>query len=1485
MEGNSDGTNPLDYGTPGNDDNIPPMRGIGLRVTNIEGNPMMPRRGMFSTNNASVIDGLFEISKPVELDATWGYGGNYTAAKKDNHANPSSSNVENKGSAINVEGFCDPTRQDSKSSYADKLQSKNRIKREVNFRLLEPEETREDADVVIPKEVVQQVQDKFDNVLYGYFLGNRLPFPVVEYYANNVWAKFGFSKLMMNTSGFFFFKFDSKDGLMKVLEGGPWLIRKIPLFLNIWTPKVTLKKDSIKTVPIWVKLHNVPISVYTDDGFSLLASKLGVPKRLDSYTADMCVDNWGRSSYARAMIEINADNELKDHITLAIPKMDEEGFIMERVDVEYEWKPLRCPTCCLFGHDHATCSKVMKEKAKQVVVDEDGFITDRKRVAKHSFPQKKQKPKFIYKPKANKSGASTSGTKKDEQASSSGPSIVKVANSFQVLDTVGDGEGSKEDNVPVEQERGSEKVTRLSDVVQESIPTEMSKFMTSNLTSSHAEGASTPGYTETHVNVGNLVKVCKGVFRSWNWTSNGALCQRGTRIILGWNEDDVDLMVLSQSDQVIHTQVRLKAESKTFLCSFVYAENKYQDRRILWEDLCKLNIFARDQPWVILGDFNTALNMEDSLYGPSNHTIGMREFFDCIQHVELMDVQSHGLHFTWNQKPKEGIGVLKKIDRIMSNVKFMDLFPDTYALFKPARVSDHTPCVLKLASIARKKLKPFKFSNFLTTKEEFRRYVTTEWAKGIQGFAMFSVVKKMRNLKPRFRKLLYQQGNLHEKVCQLRKELDDIQQLVDANPMDGTIRDTAAKCLRDYQVAAYDEECFLKQKSKVEWLCAGDSNTSFFHKCVKSRNARNKISCINDIHGNRFEGDGITGALVDHYSNFLGTAQLVSRFDDDDLFRNTLSQHTADQMVRQVTREEVKQAMFGIGENKAPGPDGFTSAFFKHAWDIVGDEVTNAVLDFFENGKLLKQVNHTILALVPKMDTPNSVLDYRPISCCNVLYKCTSKIITDRIKGSLDKLVSINQSAFVPGRKISDNILLTQELMHNYHLNRGKRGLRQGDPMSPYLFTLVMEVLTLILQRTASNTSFKFHGQYSKQKIINILFADDLFLFSHGDSVSVKHLQVALDKFTQISGLVPSMPKSTVFFSNVTSAMKNQILNLLPFQEGSLPVRYLGVPLISTRLSARDCKILLERIQRRIDNWITKSLSFAGRLQLINLVLAAMYSYWASVFMLPVGIIKDLEKRAGFSLSSTVADLVTEDGQWRWPQAWYDTFPVLINIDTIQLTPDTDDRFHWKDWEGNFQCFRSWEAWNNLRYRETKVVWVNSVWFSQCIPRHSFHLWLVIKNKLRTQDRMAEWEAGSATNLHLMCCPLCRYDRDSRDHLFFQCPYASEVWSLVRNKVDMGSVNDTWASIMQWMEVNANSRTLEHIVCNILVAASTYFIWQERNNRIFSQLQRNASVLSKVIVDTVRLRIMGFRIGRDPKHRKLLDRWLISKEHMDMDPD
>lgn len=197
--------------------------------------------------------------------------------------------------------------------------------------------------------------------------------------------------------------------------------------------------------------------------------------------------------------------------------------------------------------------------------------------------------------------------------------------------------------------------------------------------------------------------------------------------------------------------------------------------------------------------------------------------------------------------------------------------------------------------------------------------------------------------------------------------------------------------------------------------------------------------------------------------------------------------------------------------------------------------------------------------------------------------------------------------------------------MHGYF--KGKRGLRQGDPMSPYLFTLVMEVLTLMLKRGVEREEkFMFHPKCSKLKLINLCFADDLILFLYGNKESVMVLMNGLNECRGVSGLVPSITKSTSFFFNVEELVKKSILEILSFKEGNLPIKYLGVPLISTRLIHRDCQGLTEKVKNRLGDWKNKSLSSAGRLQLVISVLSSMHVYWSSMFILPASIIKSIEK-------------------------------------------------------------------------------------------------------------------------------------------------------------------------------------------------------------------------------------------------------------------
>ncbi|GKB15705.1 transposon ty3-I gag-pol polyprotein [Tanacetum coccineum] len=168
----------------------------------------------------------------------------------------------------------------------------NTSKKVVKLTELTTDEVVPGAHVAILLKAVDEVSMRFVNTLYGYFIGKILAFPIVETYVKNAWEKYGIERVMLQ-NGFFFFQFATKEGMEKVIENGPWLIRLVPLILNLWTPNSKLKKDEITSVPIWVKLHNVPIVAYSEIGLSLITTNLGKPIMLDGYTSNMCINSWG----------------------------------------------------------------------------------------------------------------------------------------------------------------------------------------------------------------------------------------------------------------------------------------------------------------------------------------------------------------------------------------------------------------------------------------------------------------------------------------------------------------------------------------------------------------------------------------------------------------------------------------------------------------------------------------------------------------------------------------------------------------------------------------------------------------------------------------------------------------------------------------------------------------------------------------------------------------------------------------------------------------------------------------------------------------------------------------------------------------------------------------------------------------------------------------------------------------------------------------
>lgn len=191
---------------------------------------------------------------------------------------------------------------------------------------------------------------------------------------------------------------------------------------------------------------------------------------------------------------------------------------------------------------------------------------------------------------------------------------------------------------------------------------------------------------------------------------------------------------------------------------------------------------------------------------------------------------------------------------------------------------------------------------------------------------------------------------------------------------------------------------------------------------------------------------------------------------------------------------------------------------------------------------------------------------------------------------------------------------------------KGKMGIRQGDSLSPYLFVLVMEGLSRLLNQAEQHSEFSFHHRYEDQKPNHLMFADDLMLVSKANRSSLFWCKQQLEIFSKASGLHINQDKGLILFSGVDTETQSNLASEMGFTIGSLPVKYLGVPLISSRLLNEDCSIIIEKVKGRISSWTNRFLSFAGRVQLINSVIVNIQMYWCNIFILPQQTIDTIEK-------------------------------------------------------------------------------------------------------------------------------------------------------------------------------------------------------------------------------------------------------------------
>ena len=271
-------------------------------------------------------------------------------------------------------------------------------------------------------------------------------------------------------------------------------------------------------------------------------------------------------------------------------------------------------------------------------------------------------------------------------------------------------------------------------------------------------------------------------------------------------------------------------------------------------------------------------------------------------------------------------------------------------------------------------------------------------------------------------------------TSKLKKEIigkiGELDKLDDDSNLDNDKKKEHIELLSQLQLLNLKHESIMQQKSRVKWIQQGDNNSKFFHSSIKWRSLKSEIKGL-EIQGKWNEDPNVVKEVVKEFyrKRLMAKPNLGVRLDNIQF--QQLSVEDNNMLTKCFDAIEIKKAVWGCGSSKSPGPDDFNFSFIKKFWDIIGKDIIHAVEHFYKFGNISKGCNASFISLVPKLGNPITLDGYRPISLVGCIYKVISKILSNRVKKVLPKIIDGSQSAFISGRGLMDNILVANETVED----------------------------------------------------------------------------------------------------------------------------------------------------------------------------------------------------------------------------------------------------------------------------------------------------------------------------------------------------------------------------------------------------------------------------------------------------------------------
>ncbi|GMJ14221.1 hypothetical protein HRI_005091300 [Hibiscus trionum] len=456
---------------------------------------------------------------------------------------------------------------------------------------------------------------------------------------------------------------------------------------------------------------------------------------------------------------------------------------------------------------------------------------------------------------------------------------------------------------------------------------------------------------------------------------------------LGWKPDcNITLSTYSQH----HIDVIIREEdNEPWRFTGFYGNPIENERSRSWALLRQLKE-QHDMPWLIAGDFNEVMFSFEKMGRRIRPERCMQQFRDALDDCELGDLGFTGAWFTWERGNFPHTNVRERLDRALANPRWWDAHPTFFVKHLLHSTSDHCPVLIDTLGHAftrtRSPRTPFRFEANWILHEQTENMIKTNWE--MPG----SVIQKLSTLGSK----LSHWNKENRATTRAVKEglLSRLSELVSSDPDDDNLQELLEVKL-GLNLEADKEELFWEQRARSNWLSHGDMNTSFFHKFASYRKRNNHIQGLLDDAGNWVTSEYGMLRLASSYF-----AQLFTTSSPTDFLSNVqprISSSTNAYLLQPFTTDEIWIAVKSMSPMKACGVDGYPALFFQKYWHIVGPEISDFCLSILNGNSSVRDINDTLIVLIPKIKKPENMTHFRPISLCNVLYKVIGKSIIQYI--------------------------------------------------------------------------------------------------------------------------------------------------------------------------------------------------------------------------------------------------------------------------------------------------------------------------------------------------------------------------------------------------------------------------------------------------------------------------------------------------------